>query len=342
MKKINVSNYKKLTLMLFAVMMLGCNNQQKQNNAPTPSKPVEKVVIYKSTFDENEAYNFVKKQTDFGPRVPGTEAHAKCAEYLENQLDNYCDSAFVQNFKVRAFDNTVIDGKNIIGVFNPEAVRRVLLCAHWDSRPFADHDPNPDNYFKHIDGANDGASGVGVLLEVARQLSMTKPEIGVDIIFFDVEDYGPDEKSKVNISGTTDHLWCLGSQHWARNPHDYDYKAMYGILLDMVGNTAPSFKKEQFSTYYAPRVVDNIWKLASDLNYGDYFVDEVGGIVTDDHLPLNEIANIPTINIIHQNFESPNGMFFEHWHTVKDNIDGIDPATLKIVGDVVLTTIMKE
>jgi len=333
-----------LTLIfLICMSMVGCNNNSKHSQKPVThnEKPAETVKAFKD-FDEGMAYQFVKNQVDFGPRVPGSKAHKDCADYLYGQLRKFCDTVFVQNFKSRVFDGKEFDAKNIIGSFNLETGKRLLLCAHWDSRPFADYDENPENHNTPIDGANDGASGVGVLLEVARQLSISRPNTGVDIIFLDMEDYGPTEDYKLNSNTSTELLWGLGAQYWAKNPHIPGYDASYGILLDMVGNSNPTFLREQYSDYFAKRVVDKVWKNAAAIGYGNYFVNKTGGIVTDDHVFINQIMIIPTIDIIHQDFNSPNGLFHENWHTLKDDINCIDAKSLKIVGDVVLTTVMNE
>jgi len=305
--------------------------ESKKSNAETKIKIPE--------FNADSAYQFVKKQVEFGPRVPNTEEHALCAQYLYSKLKSFADTALIQSFKTRAFDGTVLNGKNIIGSFNLENGNRILLCAHWDSRPFADYDPDPANHKTPIDGANDGASGVGVLLEIARQLSILKPKIGVDIIFFDTEDYGEPHDSQ--YQGRED-TWGLGSQYWSKNPHDPDYDARYGILLDMVGAKDATFLMEGYSLVYAAKLLKKVWNTAHRIGYNDYFIFEEGGYISDDHFYINELYNIPTINIIHLDKDSPNKSFFEYWHTIKDNMDVIDKETLKVVGQTLLTVIYEE
>ncbi|MCD4697537.1 MAG: M28 family peptidase [Bacteroidales bacterium] len=306
-----------------------------------PNEPVKKPksTVKVPVFNADSAYFYIWSQVDFGPRVPNTEAHAKCATYLFNKLSQFTDTALVQNFKTRAFDGTVLNGKNIIGSFSPEKNNRILLCAHWDSRPFADHDKNPENHNTPIDGANDGASGVGVLLEIARHLSQQTSRIGVDIIFFDTEDYGP---PKDNQRQGTDNFWALGSQHWSKNPHKYDYYAKYGILLDMVGAKDAGFYMEGYSLLYASHVLKKVWNTAHRLNFQAYFIFEQLGYIDDDHKPINETLKIPTIDIIHLDQESSNNTFFEHWHTIDDTMDKIDKNTLKVVGQTLLTVIYEE
>jgi hypothetical protein len=219
--------------------------------------------------------------------------------------------------------------RNIIAEINPQAEQRILLLAHWDCRPWADSDPNTENHNKAVMGANDGASGVGVLMEIARALQINKPKIGVDILLVDDEDWG-DHNGDENT-------WALGTQYWAKNMHRNGYRPMYGILLDMVGDSNASFYHEYYSTTYAKGIVQEVWKVAQKLGYGDYFISQQGGAITDDHLFVNK-AGIPCINIIDMRHDSPNG-FFPHWHTVNDTLENINPATLKAVGQTVLTLI---
>ena len=288
------------------------------------------------TFDKDSAYAYVERQVAFGPRVPNTAAHQACGDWLEQTLGGFADTLYVQHARVRAFDGTLLNIRNIIGVFNPEQRRRILLCAHWDSRPFADHDPDPARHYTPIDGANDGASGVGVLLEIARQLHRQQPQVGIDIIFFDAEDYGKHH----HHPGHDEDSWALGSQHWARNPHRTDYMASYGILLDMVGAADATFRQEGFSMMFAPDIVRKVWNTARQAGFGHYFLEEKGGYVTDDHYYINTIRNIPSINIIHQDPTTPHG-FFPQWHTVDDTMEYIDPFTLEAVGQTVLHVIFE-
>lgn len=318
---------------LFVFFLVSCDNGAKKVEEKRKSKPKREVNV--PDFNSDSAYVFIENQVDFGPRVPNTEAHSECARLLFNQLKEYSDTAILQYFKARTFDGTVLNGKNIIGSFNPESVKRILLCAHWDSRPFADYDSNPENKRKPILGANDGASGVGVLLEVARQLSLSRVDLGVDILFFDAEDFGPPQDLNMHNGD----YWALGSQYWSKNPHDPDYSAMYGILLDMVGAEDAQFFMEGFSMEYAGGIVKKVWQTGHRLGYEDYFVFQEVGYIDDDHKSINQNLGIPTIDIIHLDPTSSNGSFFEHWHTVGDTMDKIDKNTLKVVGQTLLTVI---
>jgi hypothetical protein len=324
------------TVIILAAVLYSCGGSDK-----TTQKDVAKTVpaIEVPEFNADSAYIFVEKQLAFGPRVPGTEAHAACALWLENSMKRFSPRVEVQAFRARAYNGSVLRGKNIITSFNPENRKRILLCAHWDSRPYADHDPDEENHRAAIDGANDGASGVGVLMEMARQFSMDAPGIGVDIIFFDLEDYGPPQD--VQSQGSED-FWGLGSQFWANNPHIPNYRARYGILLDMVGVKDATFLMEGFSMMYAPSKVKKVWDMAEKQGYEKYFPRERGGYITDDHYYVNKIINIPTINIIHLETDPNGGSFFKHWHTVNDNLESIDKTTLGVVGDVVMNVVYLE
>jgi Zn-dependent M28 family amino/carboxypeptidase len=322
-------------LLIAGAIAISCGNSEKPAARET-TKPEKDVVI--PAFNADSAYAYVDKQVSFGPRVPGTAAHSACASWLESTMKRFADTVIVQPFRERAYNGKVLRGKNIISSFNTGNKKRVLLCAHWDSRPYADYDPDVNNHDTPIDGANDGASGVGVLIEIARQFSIQHPSIGIDIIFFDIEDYGPPQDAQ---SSETEN-WGLGSQYWSRNPHLPAYRAQYGILLDMVGVKDATFLMEGFSMMYAPSRVKKVWNLAAGLGYQSYFPEEYGGYITDDHYFVNTIANIPTINIIHLEKDSQSGSFFEHWHTTSDNMEHIDPITLKVVGTVVLNVVYRE
>ncbi len=324
-------------LLLILIFIMGCNGGDQTSSKSAKSSSKKRIEI--PNFSGDSAYAFVQRQVDFGPRVPGTEAHQSCANYLSTTLERFADTVVVQHFQARAYNGNVLKGKNIIGSFDPENADRIFLCAHWDSRPYADHDPDPENHNQPIDGANDGASGVGVLLEIARQMQQQQPEVGVDIILFDLEDYGPPQDSQQRGEGD---WWALGSQYWSRNPHDPGYFAKYGILLDMVGAKDATFMMEGFSLYYAPGLLKKVWNTAQRIGYSDRFLFEQGGYIEDDHKYINEILKIPTINIIHLDHQSVNGSFFDHWHTVNDDMDKISKATLKVVGQTVLTVVYED
>ncbi len=321
---------------LSILFIVSCN-QPVQQETTSQEKPVGPRVEVPD-FNADSALEYVRKQIAFGPRVPNTEAHARCAAWLTAEFKRFTPEVIVQKGQVYAYDKTKLNFSNIIAVFNPEAQGRILLCAHWDSRPYADHDPDPANRRKPVEGANDGASGVGVLLEIARQLSLKSPQTGVDIVLFDVEDYGPHQETHVENSNEQ---WGLGSQYWSKNPHKPGYSAKYGILLDMVGAANATFLMEGISMEYASDIVNKVWSTASRIGYSTWFPFENGGYITDDHLFVNKIAGIPTIDIIHQDKNTSSG-FYPYWHTVGDTFDKIDKFTLKAVGQTVLTVVFEE
>lgn len=337
-----------VTMLLLLFSCGGSASGVKEGDKPQPVSPatasgeqaVMEAAVIVPIFDADSAYHFIERQVSFGPRVPGTPGHKLCAEYLLSKFKEYGAEVVTQDVELKAYNGDILPSRNIIAQFQPEKKNRVMLFAHWDTRPWADSDPDESNHYKPLPGANDGGSGVGVLLEIARQLSSVPTEIGVDIILFDAEDYGLHEKDAAQYysNGTS---WALGSQYWAMNPHKAGYSARFGILLDIVGAPASRFLYEGYSLKYADRVVDKVWRCASSLGYSDYFVREVGGMITDDHYYVNSMRGIPSIDIINCDPESPNG-FGPYHHTMKDDMEWIDKATLKAVGQTVLTVVYNE
>jgi Zn-dependent M28 family amino/carboxypeptidase len=322
---------KYVTILLFSSIIFSCGSEQK------PKKQVvTKPKIEIPTFDEKSAFEFVKKQVDFGPRVPNTKGHKACGKYLVEQLKNFADTVYEQNVILTAFDDTKLQSKNIIASFNPSNNNRILLAAHWDTRPFADQDSEKQN--EPILGANDGASGVGVLLEVANVLKAKKPNIGVDIILFDSEDYGQPSNSKLPQKENT---YCLGSQYWAKNKHLPNYIAKFGILLDMVGAEGAYFTQEGVSVQYANSVTQKVWKKGIEAGYSSYFSFEKTHPITDDHFYINTLANIPTVDIIHYDYSTESN-FPKTWHTHNDKLENIDKNSLKAVGQTLLQVIYSE
>jgi hypothetical protein len=331
----------RISLLLAVAGLLLSSPACKNNTQPKPdenSNPVPETPVVAAAFNVDTAYVFVKKQASFCPRVPNGAEHEKCAAWLTSAMKRFTRDVVVQSFKMKAYNGIELNLKNIIGSFNPTAKTRILLCSHWDSRPFADNDPDVSKHRTPIDGVNDGASGVGILLEVARQLNLKTPEVGVDILLLDGEDYGAPQDEK--NSGVEDD-WALGSQYWSRTPHIEGYTARFGILLDMVGAENATFKLEATSMYYAPDVMNKVWRIASKIGYTDYFLAENSNGITDDHVYINQIRQIPTIDII-QNDPTTESGFYKYWHTVNDNIAGIDKQTLRAVGETVLTSVYLE
>ena len=321
-------------LLLFSTLSLSsCGNKNKA------SETVEEVTAVQTPqFDADSAYQYVKSQVDFGPRVPNSKEHVACGNYLASQLEKFGAKVTSQYADLIAYDGTLLKARNIIGAYKPESKKRVALFAHWDSRPWADNDPDPKNHYTPILGANDGASGVGVLLEIARQIQKQQPELGIDIIFLDAEDYGTHQSY---TGAHKEDAWCLGAQYWARNPHIQGYNARFGILLDMVGGQQPTFFREAYSEKYAKDINQKVWEKANTLGYGKFFIDEVNGGATDDHLFINKIAGIKTIDIVPCDPEGEYS-FDPTWHTLKDDMDNINRNTLKAVGQTVMEVIYNE
>lgn len=324
----------KLIITLLSMFLLSCNQKGNGEASVTPEIKKQPVSSVTPDFNADSAYVYVENQVAFGPRVPNTPAHKACGNYLASELRRFGAKVFEQEAVVNAYDNTPLQIKNVIGSFDPDNSKRILLFAHWDSRPYADHDPDPAKHRTPIDGADDGASGVGALLEIARQVGQKSPGVGIDIIFFDAEDYGTPEFVN-EYKGDT---WCLGTQFWTKNPHVPNYTADYGILLDMVGGKNATFFKEQQSVRAAAPIVEMVWTAARDLGYGKYFINANGGNITDDHQYVIGGRNIPCIDIINHDPDSDN-IFPAYWHTVKDTMDNIDRGTLKAAGQTVLEVI---
>ncbi|MCX6235078.1 MAG: M28 family peptidase [Bacteroidetes bacterium] len=318
----------------FIFLSEGCKRKK-------PVKPVEKpkIEVIVPVFNADSAFEYIKQQLSFGPRVPGTPSHEQCAAFLVRQLKSFTPEVIIQTGKVRTFNGKELNIKNIIASFNPDSQGRILLAAHWDSRPWSDHDPDPGKQRLPVPAANDGGSGVGVLVEIARQMSIAKPRIGVDILLLDAEDYGPPDQES---NAGDNEAWALGAQYWSLNPHKTGYHARFGILLDMVGAANARFPMEGYSVDYAPDILKKVWGKAQDLGFQNDFPMEEGATINDDHYFINKNLRIPTIDIIHLDTASSNGSFFEQWHTTHDDINVIDKYTLTVVGQTLLKVIYEE
>jgi Zn-dependent M28 family amino/carboxypeptidase len=310
-------------------MNFSCKQAPRANNIVEVKVPV---------FNADSAYLYTENQVTFGPRIPNTPAHDSCGFYLAGELRRRGAAVVEQQATLYLQDNSPITIKNIIGSFQPENKSRILLCAHWDSRPYADHDPDSKNRYTPIDGANDGAGACAVLLEIARQASITQPAVGIDIIFFDAEDWG-----KPNFPTANKHYghWCMGSEYWAKNPHVPNYTARYGMLLDMVSGANALFFKENISMQQAPHVVKKVWEAARAAGYDSYFPNRPGGSIEDDHIQVMAHRKIPCIDIIQCDPDSESG-FAAYWHTLDDTMKNVDKNTLRAVGQTVLQVLYKE
>lgn len=309
-------------------IICSCTDPDEAEKGEMPERP-PLPIIKAPQFNSDSAYAYIEQQVAFGPRIPNSQAHDSCASYLKRKFNSFGLKVVSQKAVAVGWDGAKLNFENITASVNPKATTRILLFAHWDTRPHADQEKLLKK--EPFDGACDGGSGVAVLLEVARLMSETKPNIGVDIVLFDVEDYG---KSSVN------HSFCLGSQYWAKNlPKNYYPK--FGILLDMVGAKDAKFAMEGYSMQFAPHIVNRVWKKAAHSGYSSYFIFKRTSPMTDDHYYINTIAGIPCIDIIQTDASSPTG-FGSYWHTTKDNMDIIDKATLKAVGQTLLEVVYSE
>jgi glutaminyl-peptide cyclotransferase len=328
---------KLVQLIIIIFFLQSCGNDTAQQNAEKDATSIEdkKTMIKVPSFSEDSAFQFVKDQVTFGPRVPGTSAHKACAEYIVETLESFGLSVIVQEGSVRTFDGKIFKLKNIIASTQPEAKQRIFYSAHWDTRPFADQDMTERD--KPIDGANDGGSGAAVLLEMARNFQQQKPVAAIDLIFWDIEDYGQPADSKFP---EMEDSYCLGSQYWANN-RDQNIEYRFGVNLDMVGGDRAVFAQETHSLNFASGVVQKVWQQAAASGYGQYFINEINGAIIDDHYYVNEIARIPCIDIIEQD-RNTRSNFNKHWHTHKDNLDNISKSTLKAVGQVMLEVAYRE
>lgn len=306
--------------LLASLLILSCEKRQAQPD-PQPAPQEAELVTSVPKFNAAQAFAFLTTQTDFGPRNPGSKGHASCLKYFQEQMNRYADAVTTQNFTGKDHKGTQHQLTNVVSSFNLQATDRILLTAHWDTRPWADEDPNPANRSKPILGANDGASGIAVLLEIARVLKQNPPPIGVDMVFFDGEDMGR--------SGDTD-SWCLGSRHFARTKAP-GFNPRFAINIDMVGDRNLTIPREPYSEEYAPHVVNRIFSVAKALKIAA-FVDKAGRPTFDDHIPLNEVK-IPAVVLIDFDYPDESNRY---WHTMEDTPEKCSPESLEAVGTVLL------
>lgn len=310
-------------LSLNSCQLFESKNQSDQISASTIKSPV---------FDESKAYQYIEKQVSFGPRVPSSSGNIACASWLLETMKKTADTAYFQEFEAITYDGKKHLSKNIIAKINPTNPHRILLSAHWDTRPIADQDTKDQN--KPILGANDGGSGVGVLLAIMDAVKTQKLSLGIDIILWDIEDYGQPENSEFL---PMEHSYCLGSQYWAKNFSGIAPR--FGVNLDMVGGKNATFQKESISMLYASNLVQRVWGIAEQLGYSNYFISKDGSSITDDHFYVNTLARIPMIDVIHTDSEKG---FADYWHTHNDNMGSVDKNTLKAVGQTMLQLIYEE
>ena len=327
--------YRQLLYIALSLVLLSCQTKTKA----TPE--------VRCAFSADSAYTYIAQQLAFGSRVPGTPAHEACGNWLVHKLAGYGAQVKNQYGTMTNYAGEAQPVRNIVAYFDGATPNAILLCAHWDCRPWSDEEEFYENRFSPVMGANDGASGVGVILEIVRQLAIRKAHgeyvPSVKVVFFDCEDMG----TPSHFTGSLrDHTWCLGSQLWAKeykkaiaNGNLSNCKCQYGILLDMVGDPSATFPREYFSVKYAAGYVEQVWRTALHLGYGRYFVQPSTYYpITDDHYYVNTMAGIPCIDIIDYKVNTTTG-FAPWWHTQQDDMRNINKQTLQAVGETVLTTI---
>ena len=327
----------KIFLCLLAVttlLLAACNGQTKSGS----SKADTIALAVCPRFNADNAMRFIKEQCEFGPRVTGSEASRLCGDYLIERFKSFGAEVEEQPGTITTWEGKQLSARNIIAHVNPANTDRILLCSHWDSRPWADNDPDEANWHTPILAANDGASGVAVMLEICRLLQEKPVQIGIDMICFDAEDLGTPlwEEDRIGSSDT----WCLGSKFWAERAMMDGYKARYGVLLDMVGGFGATFSREGTSRQLAQPLVNIVWQLAGQLGYRQFFPLDDSGYITDDHINVND-AGIPCIDII-PNYDDGPSSFGPTWHTIKDTPDNIDPNVLEAVGQTLTQLIYNE
>ena len=317
-------------------MLMACHTPKKTQD--------ESPAVVKVQFNADSAYQFCQQQCDFGPRVMNSEAHERCAQWIAQKFQQYGYEVTLQKADLKGYDGTILKSTNIIATApskDSEDKTRLLLCAHWDSRPWADNDPDSANWHKPVMAANDGASGVGVMLELARLLQTHDSlNVAVDFVCFDAEDWGAPQWTNKNDADS----WALGAQHWAASfntqPSTPNYQ--YAILLDMVGGQGAKFYHEAFSLDHARPIVEKVWQAAAAAGYGSFFPSQTGGYVTDDHVPVNEVAHIPCIDIINHYPDCPQSSFGPTWHTINDDMPHLDKNTLQAVGQTLVQVLFSE
>lgn len=328
-----------IAAVVVAIAAVGINTGWGHADSIDMEESMDKIDPVGPAFSADSAYAFTQAQCDFGPRAMNTEGHDRCGSWIVNKFRQYGCVVTSLRADLKGYDGTVLKSQNIWARIHPERTERILLCAHWDSRPWADNDPDSANWHKPILAANDAASGVAVMLEIARLLQRdTTLRVGVDFVCFDAEDWGTPQWAE---SEGGDNSWALGAQYFAANL-PYGFHVRYGILLDMVGGEGARFYKEGMSMQFAPEIVKKVWRAARKAGYGNFFPRQEGGMVTDDHIPLNQTARIPTIDIIPFYPDCAQSSFGPTWHTLNDNMEHISRNTLKAVGQTMIQVIYTE
>lgn len=307
-----------MLFILTLCVLLGCKGDAKEGSAAQAStRNAAATKLPPTGFDGSSAFSYAKTQFEFGPRVPGTPAAKKAGDWIIQQMRARADTVIVQSFTHTTADGKKLPLRNIIARFRPQATERVLYVTHWDSRPISESATDPAEQKLPVPGANDGASGVGMFIALADVLKRQPPLYGVDLLFTDGEDYGQFGPPEVDV--------LLGSKYFAAHPPSTNYRPVFGVLWDMIGDKDLRIPYEMNSFQQAPDVVSRVWQTAADMGYGDVFVQESGGLINDDHIPLLN-AGMKVIDVI--------DLTYPAHHTPYDTMDKISARSLATVGDV--------
>ncbi|MFZ1731931.1 MAG: M28 family peptidase [Bacteroidota bacterium] len=314
-------------LLLLSILFAGCGSKEDQGST---MKSLFTPPVSSPAFDAQRCFSLLEQQVAFGPRVPNSAAHARCLDFFIHFFDSLGVAVEQQTFDITGHQGEMLQLTNVIARFRPTAKERILLAAHWDSRPFADMEKDPDRALKPIPGANDGASGVAVLMHIAEIINANPPGTGVDIVLFDGEDYGTEGDES---------MFCLGAKYYAASLES-TAGTSFGILLDLVGDRDAVFPKEGLSRQYAGDIQDMIWGEAARLGLTRFSAQSHSSII-DDHIPLNTVAGIKTVDIIDaalvgHDKSSPRR---QYWHTLGDTPEQCGPAALGDVGKLLLSII---
>ena len=311
-----------MLVILVVYLLAACSGDAKQGSA---AQRADSAGATSTGFSGNAAYNYAKAQVDFGPRVPGTPAAKQAGDWIIRQMRARADTVIVQSFTYTTADGKKLPLRNILARFRPELPERVLYLTHWDSRPISESAATEAEKKMPVPGANDGASGVGMFVALGDLLKKTKPNVGVDLLFTDGEDYGAFGPPQVDV--------LIGAKYFANHLPSPGYKPLYGVLWDMIGDKDLRIPYEMISFQQAPEVVSRVWQTAADLGYGDIFVQESGGEVTDDHVPLLQ-SGLRVIDVI--------DLTYPPHHTPQDTMDKISAKSLAVVGDVAAALVTRK
>ena len=311
----------KLVLALFC-LAIACSGDSQKGSA-AQREPARAAAS--TGFNGSAAYTYAKTQVDFGPRVPGSPAAKKAGDWIISQMRARADTVIVQSFTYTTADGKKLALRNILARFRPDLKERVLYLTHWDSRPISESATTEAERKMPVPGANDGASGVGMFVALGDVLKKTRPTVGVDLLFTDGEDYGQFGPPEVDV--------LIGAKYFATHLPSPDYKPLYGVLWDMIGDRDLRIPYEMISFQQAPEVVSRVWQTAADLGYANIFVQESGGEVIDDHVPLLH-AGLRVIDVI--------DLTYPPHHTPQDTMDKISAKSLTIVGDVAAALVTRQ